>query len=35
LQLDEMVTRRYPLDGINEAYADLQGSQAGRGVITF
>ncbi|HEX9097931.1 MAG TPA: Zn-dependent alcohol dehydrogenase [Candidatus Dormibacteraeota bacterium] len=35
LQLDEMVTRRYPLERINEAYADLQGSQAGRGVITF
>jgi len=35
LQLDELVTRRYPLDQINEAYADLQSSQAGRGVIVF
>jgi S-(hydroxymethyl)glutathione dehydrogenase/alcohol dehydrogenase len=35
LQLDEMVTRRYALEQINEAYADLQSSQAGRGVIVF
>jgi len=35
LQLDELVTRHYRLDQINEAYSDLQGSQAGRGVITF
>jgi len=35
LQLEELVTRHYRLDQINEAYEDLQGSQAGRGVITF
>lgn len=35
LQLDQLVTRQYPLERINEAYADLQGSQAGRGVIVF
>jgi len=35
LQLDELVTRHYSLEQINEAYDDLQGSQAGRGVITF
>jgi S-(hydroxymethyl)glutathione dehydrogenase / alcohol dehydrogenase len=35
LQLDELVTRTYSLEEINEAYADLQSSQAGRGVIAF
>ena len=35
LQLDALLTRHYPLERINEAYADLQGSQAGRGVISF
>jgi Zn-dependent alcohol dehydrogenase len=35
LQLDQLLTRRYRLDQINEAYDDLQGSQAGRGVIVF
>jgi len=35
LQLDQLLTRHYPLERINEAYADLQGSSAGRGVISF
>jgi Zn-dependent alcohol dehydrogenase len=33
LQLDEMITRPYPLDGIN--YADLLDGEIIRGVIDF
>ncbi|HEX6349698.1 MAG TPA: Zn-dependent alcohol dehydrogenase [Candidatus Dormibacteraeota bacterium] len=35
LQLDALLRRHYPLERINEAYADLQGPEPGRGVITF
>ena len=35
LNLDELVTRRYSLDQINEAYADLNSGGVGRGVIAF
>jgi Zn-dependent alcohol dehydrogenase len=35
LRLDEMVTRRYRLDEINEAYADLVAGELIRGVIDF
>ncbi len=35
LLLDEMITRRYGLDDINDAYADLTSGQLIRGVIDF
>ncbi|MFV8053614.1 Zn-dependent alcohol dehydrogenase [Mycobacterium sp. 48b] len=35
LQLDEMVTKRYRLDDINDAYADLAQGELIRGVIDF
>ena len=35
INLDELVTRRYSLDQINEAYADLNSGGVGRGVIAF
>jgi NDMA-dependent alcohol dehydrogenase len=35
LQLDEMITRRYPLDEINEGYRDLLNGEIIRGVIDF
>jgi S-(hydroxymethyl)glutathione dehydrogenase/alcohol dehydrogenase len=35
LDIDRLVTRTYPLDRINEAYADLLGSEPGRGVIVL
>lgn len=35
LKLDEIVTRRYPLDQINEAYEDLHAGLNIRGVLTF
>jgi alcohol dehydrogenase len=35
LQLDEMITRRYRLDDINDAYADLLNGEIIRGVIDF
>lgn len=35
LRLDEMVTRRYRLDEINSAYADLRSGEIIRGVIDF
>lgn len=35
LNLDEMVTRRYGLDQINQAYDELNQGGIGRGVITF
>jgi Zn-dependent alcohol dehydrogenase len=36
LPLDKLVSRRYTLDQINEAVADLeQGKIAGRAILTF
>lgn len=35
LELDELVTRRYRLDDINEAYADMHAGSNIRGVIEF
>ncbi|SOX55243.1 NDMA-dependent alcohol dehydrogenase [Mycobacterium ahvazicum] len=35
LQLDEMITRRYRLDDINEAYDDLLSGKIVRGIIDF
>ena len=35
LNLEEMITQRYDLDHINEAYEDLARGEVGRGVITF
>jgi alcohol dehydrogenase len=35
LQLDEMITRRYRLDDINEAYADLLNGEIVRGIIDY
>jgi Zn-dependent alcohol dehydrogenase len=35
LQLDEMITRRYALDDINEGYRDLLNGEVIRGVIDF
>lgn len=35
LKLDELVTRRYPLDGINDAIADLRAGRNIRGIIEF
>lgn len=35
LLLDEMITKRYGLDDVNEAYADLRAGELIRGVIDF
>ncbi|HEU4361778.1 MAG TPA: Zn-dependent alcohol dehydrogenase [Mycobacterium sp.] len=35
LQLDEMITRRYRLDDINDAYADVNNGKVIRGIIEF
>ncbi|MFN8529324.1 MAG: Zn-dependent alcohol dehydrogenase [Anaerolineae bacterium] len=35
LKLDELVSREYPLDQINEAYADMLSGGVARGVIVF
>ena len=35
LQLDEMITKRYRLDDINDAYSDLLNGEIIRGVIDF
>jgi NDMA-dependent alcohol dehydrogenase len=35
LKLDELVSRRYTLEQINDAFADMLTGQAARGVITF
>jgi S-(hydroxymethyl)glutathione dehydrogenase / alcohol dehydrogenase len=35
LDLDRLISRRYRLDQINEAYADLQRGELARGVIVF
>ena len=34
LPLDDLLTRNYSLDQINEAYDDLERGEVGRGVIT-
>jgi S-(hydroxymethyl)glutathione dehydrogenase/alcohol dehydrogenase len=33
LDLDRLVARRYPLDEVNRAFADLAGGKPGRGII--
>jgi Zn-dependent alcohol dehydrogenase len=33
LPIDQLVGRRYPLAGINDAFADLAGSAVGRGIV--
>jgi len=35
LKLDELITKTYRLDQINEGYADIEAGQVLRGVITF
>jgi alcohol dehydrogenase len=35
LQLDEMITHRYRLDEINDAYEDLRNGKIIRGIIDF
>ena len=35
LDIDGLITRRYTLDDINQAYEDLDADGAGRGVIVF
>ena len=35
LDLDRLVTRTYPLDQINEAYADMLKGESARGIINF
>ncbi len=35
LKLDELVTRRYPLEGINDAFTAMKNGQVARSVITF
>ncbi len=35
IKLDELISQRYRLDQINEAYADLLKGDARRGVIVF
>src|SRR3990170_2495324 len=35
LKLDELGTRRYPLDGINDAFAAMKNGEVARSVITF
>ncbi len=35
IELQSLVTRRYPLDAINEAYDDLDRGETGRGLIVF
>jgi Zn-dependent alcohol dehydrogenase len=35
LKLDELITKTYPLDQINEAYQDMRDGKNIRGVVTF
>ena len=35
LKLDELVTRRYSLDDVNQGYADMRDGKNIRGVIEF
>jgi Zn-dependent alcohol dehydrogenase len=34
LPLDRLVTKRYPLEGVNAAFADMNGGEVARGVLT-
>jgi Zn-dependent alcohol dehydrogenase len=33
LPLDRLVTKRYPLEDVNEAFADMNGGEVARGVL--
>jgi S-(hydroxymethyl)glutathione dehydrogenase/alcohol dehydrogenase len=35
LKLEELITRRYPIDQAPQAFADLQSGRNARGVIVF
>ena len=35
LDLDRLISRTYPLERINEAYADMLGGEIARGLIVF
>ena len=35
LKLDELITRNYRLEQINEAFADMEAGENARGVILF
>ena len=35
INLDDLITRRYQLEQVNEAYEDLERGEIGRGVIVF
>jgi Zn-dependent alcohol dehydrogenase len=35
LKLDELVSRRYPLEGINDAFDAMRAGEVARSVITF
>ena len=35
LKLDELITRRYTLDEVNQGYADMRDGKNLRGVIEF
>ncbi len=35
LRLDELITRSYPLEGINEAFAAMKAGEVARGIIAF
>jgi S-(hydroxymethyl)glutathione dehydrogenase/alcohol dehydrogenase len=35
LKIDELISRRYQLDGINEAFAALKNGEVNRSVIIF
>jgi Zn-dependent alcohol dehydrogenase len=35
LDLDRLISRQYPLDQINQAYADMLSGHIARGVIVF
>jgi Zn-dependent alcohol dehydrogenase len=35
LKLDELVTRSYPLEGINEAFAAMKAGEVARSIVTF
>ncbi len=35
LQLDQLVSKRYPLDQINQAYTDMLAGQNARGIVVM
>ena len=35
LKLDELVSRSYPLEGINEAFAAMKAGEVARSIVTF